>query len=211
MNRFLAAAFLFSLLAGAQPAAAQEASFAVSGEKIARSIMRPGVSVDAYEGTGAPAPGAAEIVETPEGAVSDIAEMDGGEEKPFPAPEPAAVSGVGGLTAQQWVLEDIKGAGVVSGLNQHIIIAADGKVAGHSGCNRFGGQAELKAGRDTAGEIMLGALFSTRMACVDNVRNQQEAAYLAALAEVTAWRTDGGKLYFVDASGADILRFRASP
>lgn len=182
----------------------------------ARMVMSaPGVvehvTEDAVGITQDGSPGAAEIIETPEGAVSDVAEMDGGEEKPFPAPEPAAVSGVAGLTAQQWILEDIKGAGVVSGLNQHITIAADGKVAGHSGCNRFGGQAELKAGQETAGEIMLGALFSTRMACADDVRNQQEAAYLAALGEVAAWRTDGGKLYLTDASGADILRFRASP
>lgn len=189
-------------------------SIALVGAAAARMVMSaPDVVEHVTEGAAGiaqeGAPSADEIIETPEGAVSDAVEMDGGEEKPFPAPEPAAVSGVAGLTAQQWVLEDIKGAGVVSGLNQHITIATDGKVAGHSGCNRFGGQTELKAGQETSGEITLGALFSTRMACADDVRNQQEAAYLAALAEVTAWRTDGGKLYLIDASGADILRFHA--
>lgn len=205
---FAAVLFLAACFEDSDKASAQEnAPTATAAEQVAQSGTVSGTP-DAEAGVSIAAPSADEIIETPEGPVSDVAEMDGGEEKPFPAEEPAAVAGVGALTAHEWLLEDIKGGGVIDRLRLTIRIDAAGKVSGHSGCNRFGGQAEMKPGQDTSGEISFGALFSTRMACMDDARNNQEAAYLAALSEVTGWRTDeNGLLHLTDANGADVLRF----
>jgi|GEM_PF-672383 len=205
---FAAVLFLAACFEDSDKAAAQEnAPAATVAEQAAQGGTVSGAP-DAEAGVSIAAPSADEIIETPEGPVSDVAEMDGGEEKPFPAEEPAAVAGVGALTVHEWLLEDIKGGGVIDRLRLTIRIDAAGKVSGHSGCNRFGGQAEMKPGQDTSGEISFGALFSTRMACMDDARNNQEAAYLAALSEVTSWRTDeNGLLHLTDANGADVLRF----
>lgn len=205
---FAAVLFLAACFEDSDKAAAKEASPEVAAAtQVAQDETASGTP-DAAAGVSIAAPSADEIVETPEGPVSDVAEMDGGEEKPFPAEEPAAVAGVGALTAHEWLLEDIKGGGVIDRLRLTIRIDAAGKVSGHSGCNRFGGQAEMKPGQDTSGEISFGALFSTRMACMDDARNNQEAAYLAALSEVAGWRTDeNGLLHLTGANGADVLRF----
>lgn len=205
---FAAVLFLAACFEDSDKAAAQEnAAAATAAEQVAQSGTVSGTP-DAAAGVSIAAPSADEIIETPEGSVSDAVDMDGGEEKSFPAEEPAVVAGVGALTAHEWLLEDIKGGGVIDRLRLTIRIDAAGKVSGHSGCNRFGGQAEMKSGQDTSGEISFGALFSTRMACMDDARNNQEAAYLAALAEVAGWRTDeNGLLHLTDANGADVLRF----
>lgn len=205
---FAAVLFLTACFEDSDKAAAKEASPEVAAATQVTQDETASGTPDAAAGVSIAAPSADEIVETPEGPVSDVAEMDGGEEKPFPAEEPAAVAGVGALTAHEWLLEDIKGGGVIDRLRLTIRIDAAGKVSGHSGCNRFGGRAEMKPGQDTSGEISFGALFSTRMACMDDARNNQEAAYLAALSEVAGWRTDeNGLLHLTDANGADVLRF----
>lgn len=151
-------------------------------------------------------PDAAEVVENPAGGTADTVIMEGGEEKdlmiaeePAPAPAPTA------LSANEWIAEDIKNGGVIDRLQLTLRIESDGKVSGHSGCNRFGGQADMTD--VAAGKVSLGALFSTRMACMDDARNNQEVAFLAALGEVSGWRTENGLLYLTGGNGADVLRF----
>lgn len=115
------------------------------------------------------------------------------------ADAPAAIS------ANEWIAEDINGGGVIDRLPLTLNIDASGKVSGHSGCNRFGGQADIAEVK--TGKITLGALFSTRMACMDEARNNQEAKFLAALGEVAGWRIENGLLYLSNNAGEDILRF----
>lgn len=143
------------------------------------------------------APAAAEVIETPAGGLSDAALMDS-DAAISPASVPDAL-------AQEWIAEDIKGGGVIDRLQVTLKLTAEGNVSGHSGCNRYGGQADVAEVQQ--GKISFGALFSTRMACMDEARNRQEAAFLAALDEVATWRTENGLLYLMDAQGADVLRF----
>lgn len=128
-----------------------------------------------------------------------VAADDAAESAAESAAEPTA------LSASEWIAEDINGGGVIDRLQLTLNIDADGKVSGYSGCNRFGGQADIS---DAAGgKVGLGALFSTRMACMDEARGNQEAKFLAALGEVANWRVENGLLYLSNNAGADVLRF----
>jgi heat shock protein HslJ len=76
------------------------------------------------------------------------------------------------------------------------------RVAGFSGCNRFGGTFELGAG-DT---LRLRQMFSTKMACLgENVEPQ----FLRMLEQVERWRIEENQLLLHGSTGADPLaRFR---
>jgi len=150
-------------------------------------------------------PDADEVVENPAGGTSDAVVMGGGEEKAFAAPDALAAPVQTALSANEWIAEDIQNGGVIDRLQLTLRIESDGKISGHSGCNRFGGQADITD--VAAGKISLGALFSTRMACMDEARNNQEMKFLAGLGEVAGWRVENGLLYLTDANGADVLRF----
>ncbi len=77
-----------------------------------------------------------------------------------------------------------------------------GRVSGHGGCNRFMGSYRVKGG-----QVDFSRLAVTRMACADD--DGLETRFLAAL-ERTRRMTldDGGRLTFLDASGAPLARFR---
>ena len=154
---------------------------------------------------GAAVPEAGEVVENPAGGTSDAVIMQGGEERALVAVEPAPAPAATALSANEWIAEDIKNGGVIDRLQLKLRIESDGKISGHSGCNRFGGQADMTD--VAAGKVSLGALFSTRMACMDDARNNQEMNFLAALGDVSGWRVENGLLYLTDDSGADVLRF----
>jgi heat shock protein HslJ len=83
--------------------------------------------------------------------------------------------------------------------------AAAGTVSGETGCNQFNGPAVVDG---TA--ITIGPLVSTRMACVEEAANAQEAAYVAALEASTTWEVRGSTLELRDDSGALQVSFEAS-
>src|SRR5262245_18186693 len=62
-----------------------------------------------------------------------------------------------------------------------IVMSDSGRVAGFSGCNQYGGPFTI-----TADSIKFGALFSTKMACVDWPM-EVESKYLGALAAITSY------------------------
>jgi len=69
------------------------------------------------------------------------------------------------------------------------LVFAEGRIAGHSGCNRFTGAASLTAETPEAGRLELGPLAATRMAC-DADRMAIEAAVLAALGRIDRYRIE---------------------
>jgi heat shock protein HslJ len=95
-----------------------------------------------------------------------------------PAPDAAF-----NLTGSEWTLVDIEGAAAEHGLAT-LTFAEAGKVAGNGSCNRFFGSVEINGNA-----LKLSALGSTRMACPEEVM-QQEAKYLEALqaAERFEWK-----------------------
>lgn len=94
------------------------------------------------------------------------------------------------LTRAQWVVEDVAGGGSVDGARVTATLA-DGRVAGRSGCNRYGGS------YSHAGSVLkVGPLAGTRMACPPALMGF-ETRFLAVLGAATSAR--------LDATGALIL------
>ncbi len=86
---------------------------------------------------------------------------------------------VGRIADRTWVPLEINGTPVPEGAGLALSVSFDGKVEGTTGCNRFTGEAEMDAG-----ELILGPLVVTEMACADPVAMEREAAWMKALGEV---------------------------
>jgi heat shock protein HslJ len=81
---------------------------------------------------------------------------------------------------------------------------AEGRIAGSTGCNRFTGPYTV----DGDG-LEIGAIASTKMACLPPA-DEVERVYLAALARVAKWRSEGDELVLLDGQGAELLRYHAA-
>jgi heat shock protein HslJ len=88
------------------------------------------------------------------------------------------------LAGSEWHLEDLSGSRVLEDAQATLAFPEPGKVAGNGSCNRFFGTAEINGPA-----IKLGPLASTRMACAEEVMNQ-ETKYLQTLqsAERFEWK-----------------------
>ncbi|MDZ3823644.1 MAG: META domain-containing protein [Pseudoxanthomonas sp.] len=84
---------------------------------------------------------------------------------------------------------------------------ADGRVAGHAGCNRFSGQVQWLA----ADGLRFGPVAATKMACMDARVAEREADFLRRLEAVAAWRRDGDALLLLAADGNELARLEPSP
>ena len=113
------------------------------------------------------------------------------------AADPSSFEGV------PWVLSsgvDVEGWETVAPSAQF----ADGKVAGSTGCNRYGGP--YTADGDT---IEFGQISSTKRACPPPA-DAVERAYVAALEQVARWRTDDEELVLLGQDGDELLRYSAA-
>jgi len=103
--------------------------------------------------------------------------------------------------AGRWLAEDIRGGGVIDGLQTVLEIADDGTVTGSGGCNRMAGKATLSGNR-----ITFGNAAATLMACVPAAMDQ-ERKFFDALKDVRTWRVDPlrRKLTLLDGGGQPII------
>lgn len=84
------------------------------------------------------------------------------------------------LPGSEWQLVDLAGTPIVHGAQPTLAFPEVGRVAGNGSCNRFTGTVSVE------GDIIkMGALASTRMACMDNNISQQEDTYLKLLQAAT--------------------------
>ncbi|MEP9360780.1 META domain-containing protein [Sphingomonas sp. KR3-1] len=105
-----------------------------------------------------------------------------------------------------WRVEALNGRPVVRGTNPTVSFE-NGRVSGNGGCNRFSGTYAFARGRLTAGP-----LASTRMACLDRARGQQETAILGLLGErLTVSSNRQGKLVLTGPRGRTLILVRARP
>jgi heat shock protein HslJ len=79
---------------------------------------------------------------------------------------------------------------------------AEGRVAGHGGCNRFFGSYQI-----TDGRISIGPLGATRMACPEPDMNL-ETEFFQALEQARGFSRDGARLVFTDEQGNTGAIFR---
>lgn len=85
-----------------------------------------------------------------------------------------------------------------------ILAFKDGKVSGHTGCNRY--SAALTFG-PKAGEVSVSHGISTRMAC-EPKRMEFEAAFIRAFEASTRYRLDGESLSFESALAQPLEFYR---
>ncbi len=104
---------------------------------------------------------------------------------------------VGRITDVIWVPLEIDGVPVPEGAGLMIQIGFDGKVEGRTGCNRFAGPAEMDAG-----ELVLGPLAATEMACVEPEKMEREAAWMKALGETRGFVAAPEGLWLTRADGS---------
>ena len=76
-----------------------------------------------------------------------------------------------------------------------------GSVAGTSGCNQYNGPYTL-----SGSSLTVGALASTKMLC-DQIANDAETAYLAALGKAATYTAEGGKLTIYDKDAKEVVRY----
>jgi heat shock protein HslJ len=101
----------------------------------------------------------------------------------------------------EWYLNDQGEKTAVLPGTEITLIFDDGRIAGKSGCNQYGGGVEIDGN-----SIEVGALMSTMMACEEAVM-RQEQAYLAALGEAATFEATGEALTFANAQGQMTLSF----
>lgn len=77
-----------------------------------------------------------------------------------------------------------------------------GRLNGYSGCNRMFG--EYEAGD---GQIFIGPVAATRMACAETVM-ARESALAAALENARTYHRDGTQLVLFDSAGKPLLELR---
>ncbi len=104
------------------------------------------------------------------------------------------------LVGATWALEALEGARLAAPAT--LTFRADGRVAGHSGCNRFSGAYSAQASH-----VRLGPLAATRMAC-RAPQMIQERAFLAVLERARLFRLEGGRLSLYDAGGTRVALLR---
>ena len=113
--------------------------------------------------------------------------------------EKAATSSLIGPT---WRLVSLDGRDAVAGVEVNAVFAADDRVAGSAGCNRYFGRAAAKPST-----LEVGLLATTMMYCNAEGVMTQEQAYLAALEKAKSYRIAGTQLRLGPSPGVVTLIF----
>jgi heat shock protein HslJ len=101
------------------------------------------------------------------------------------------------LTQRDWAALTIAGKAVIKP-GSVTLSFGEGRVSGRGSCNRYSGPVEYGKGK-----IKVGALISTKMACVEEGLMQQESAYLNALEAAQTYKVGvDGKLTIGTKAGA---------
>ena len=115
---------------------------------------------------------------------------------------PSSPSDPAALVGRTWTLSTMDGKPLVANTTITAEFTADGRVAGRSGCNSYGGSAKAASGRLTVGD-----LASTLMACQGDGVMEQESRYLAAIRAATAYAVANGELRLGPSATAASLVF----
>ena len=112
---------------------------------------------------------------------------DDGKAERFGLVDAAAAAG------QEWRPAVIGASAVPADSGMVVIFQVDGSINGNGGCNKFFGSLET-----TKGELTVGELGSTRMACPGDIMDR-EAAFMNALQETRRFEIGEGSLQLVGA------------
>ena len=106
---------------------------------------------------------------------------------------------ISALAGTSWKLVSYGATGnqtpAAPGVESSLIFGSDGQVSGNLGCNGFGGEYEVKDG-----QLVLGPLVSTLMACPEPQMTQESTAF-QVLTGTVLFEVAGDTLTIYDASG----------
>ena len=108
------------------------------------------------------------------------------------------------LTRVDWVAETINGKSVIEP-GRVTLSFSEGRVSGRSGCNLYSGPVEYGQGT-----LKVGALISTKMACMANGVMQQESAYLTTLEAARSYANQNNRLVISTPAGGSLV-FTGAP
>lgn len=98
------------------------------------------------------------------------------------------------LLGVTWLLQTIgpaeDGQPTIPGSEVTLKFENDGTLNGHGGCNGFGGEYEAAAN----GSLTITNVFSTLMACADDLQTAQESTYFQALHDSESYELEGDSL-----------------
>lgn len=106
------------------------------------------------------------------------------------------------LQGSEWKPLRIVDQPVPEGSSAFVQFRSKGRLVGFSGCNRFFADYEA-----ADGQIFIGPVAATRMACAESVM-AREAALAKALEDARTYRREGHQLVLFDASDQPILELR---
>ncbi len=118
---------------------------------------------------------------------------------PAPAPSPAAP------TVQEvygpWVIEQARSAPIIDKRRARLVLGRDGRLTGHTSCNAMNASFTLQGTR-----LAIGPVATTRMACGELYREQEDRILTALELAASARVRDDGLLEIRDAEGRGLLR-----
>ncbi|HSG81387.1 MAG TPA: META domain-containing protein, partial [Gemmatimonadota bacterium] len=110
------------------------------------------------------------------------------------------------LEGVEWVLTHLTWSEPAPEQLEITIEITEGQISGSAGCNRYFGDLE----ESSPGQVSIGALGSTRMACPGDVM-ELETRYLTALANVQSYSFLAGQLALTYRSDDDFLALLFEP
>lgn len=121
---------------------------------------------------------------------------------PTKAEEEGAMLEVTDLMGEEWVAVTIEGEPLVDDTHVTILFGADGRVSGSGGCNRFSGSYSV-----VDGELSVGPLANTMMACAEPVMEQEQRLH-RVLGATRMVQVEGESLVLREAEDDPETRFR---
>lgn len=102
------------------------------------------------------------------------------------------------ITGIQWRPVTIRSEPVAEDSNMFVLFAVDGSISGNGGCNKFFGSLQT-----TDGGISVGELGATRMACPQQIMDQ-ETAFMQALQDVASFKLGDNTLRLLSEDGGEL-------
>lgn len=118
----------------------------------------------------------------------------------------AAVPAPAGDIHGTWVIEQARAEPILDKRRARLVLGRDGRLSGHNSCNAMNGTFTLEGDR-----IRIGPIATTRMACPELQREQEDRILTALELAVTARVRPDGLLEIRDADGRGLLRATREP
>lgn len=105
-----------------------------------------------------------------------------------------------------WVIEQARAEPILDKRRARLMLGRDGRLSGHNSCNAMNGSFTLEGDR-----IRIGPIATTRMACPELLREQEDRILTALELAVTARVRPDGLLEIRDVDGRGLLRATREP